>query len=113
TATDQLERMISTLVDVNRMDSEPLRIEPAPVNGRAVAERAIANLPPESKERIRDEVAESLWVVGDDERLPTVFSNLISNALKYGSDSTPCRVTARTETLAALATQGRKVPQGS
>ncbi|HEX6123375.1 MAG TPA: GAF domain-containing protein [Ktedonobacterales bacterium] len=112
TATDQLASMISTLVDVNRMDSEPLRVEPVPVSARAMAERAIANMPPESKERVRDEVPDSLWVLADAERLPTVFSNLISNALKYGSDTTPCRITARGETLASLTAQGRKVPQG-
>jgi signal transduction histidine kinase len=112
TATDQLAGMISTLVDVNRMDSEPLKIEPVPVHARAVAERAIANLPPESKDRVRDEIPETLWIAADADRLTTVFSNLVSNALKYGSETTPCRMTARVESLASLAEQGRKVPQG-
>jgi signal transduction histidine kinase len=109
-ATDQLASMINTLVDVNRMDSEPLKIELRPVSVRDVAERAIANYPLEAKQRVDDQIAEDLWVAGDVERLPTVFSNLVSNALKYGSETTPCRLTARIESRDALLAQGRKVP---
>jgi signal transduction histidine kinase len=111
-ATEQLTRMISTLVDVNRMDSEPLKLELSPVNARDAAERAVANHPDESKQRVSDEVGDDLWVSADPERLPVVFSNLISNALKYGSQATPCRVTARLERAEALAAQRRRVATG-
>ncbi len=112
-ATEQLTRMISTLVDVNRMDSEPLKIEPAAVNARASSERALVNHAEEAKQRVRNEVPDDLWVSADPERLPVVFSNLISNALKYGSQTTPCRVTARIERAEALAAHGRKVALGT
>lgn len=109
-ATEQLTRMISTLVDVNRMDSEPLKIEPVAVNAYNAAERALANHAEEFKQRVRIEVPEDLWVLGDSDRLPVVFSNLVSNALKYGSQTTPCRVTARLEDVTALAERGRRIP---
>ncbi|MBF6589353.1 MAG: GAF domain-containing protein [Ktedonobacterales bacterium] len=112
-ATDQLAGMIATLADVNRMDSAPLHLEPVPVEARAAAEKAVATCPPESKERVTNEVPDNLWVNADAERLPTVFSNLVSNALKYGSESAPCRITARTETREALLGQGRKLPHAA
>jgi signal transduction histidine kinase len=111
-ATEQLTRMISTLVDVNRMDSEPLKIVPEAVNARDAAERALANLPVDSKQRVTNDVPDNLWVSADPDRLPVVFSNLVSNALKYGSQTSPCRVTARIERAEVLAAQGRRVPVG-
>lgn len=103
----QLTGMLDTISDAYRADNEPLRVARAPVNARAAAERAIAGLPPEAKARVMLEVPENLWVVADAERLTRMFTNLISNAVKYSPASSPCRITARRATHAALSEAGR------
>lgn len=109
-ATVQLAGMISMLADANRMSTQPLRITPRPINLLPVATDAVGVQAPDAKERIQVRVAEDLWVNGDDERLPLVFTNLISNAIKYSGPGKTCRVTAHTQTRHDLITAGRKLP---
>lgn len=108
-ATMQLAGMISMLADANRLSSQPLRIAPRPLNLRVVASDAMGAQAPDAKERIQLRMADDLWVNGDDERLPLVFSNLISNAIKYAGSGKACRILARTTTRATLAADGRKL----
>lgn len=111
-ATVQLAGMISMLADANRMSSQPLRIVPRAINLLATANDAVGVQSPEARERIQVRIADDLWVNGDDERLPRVFSNLISNAIKYAGTGKACRVTARTVTRQDLASAGRKLTPG-
>ncbi len=111
-ATVQLAGMISMLADANRMSSQPLRISPRPINLLPVATDAVGVQPPGAKERIQVRVADDLWVNGDDERLPLIFTNLISNAIKYAGAGKSCRVVARVSARQHLATAGRKLPLG-
>jgi signal transduction histidine kinase len=108
-ATVQLAGMISMLADANRMSTQPLRITPRAINLLAVANDAVGVQPPEAKERIQLRIADDLWVNGDDERLPRVFSNLISNAIKYAGPGKLCRVTARITPRQELVSAGRKL----
>lgn len=108
-ATVQLAGMISMLADANRMSSQPLRISPRPVNLLAVATDAVGVQPPDAKERIQVRVVDDLWVNGDDERLPLIFTNLISNAIKYAGAGKSCRVSARACPRQDLASAGRKL----
>ena len=111
-ATVQLAGMISMLADANRMSSQPLRITPHPLNLLAVATEAVGVQAPDAKERIQLRLADDLWVAGDDERLPLVFSNLISNAIKYSGQGKVCRVSARMVARADLLAAGRKLAAG-
>ncbi len=111
-ATVQLAGMISMLADANRMSSQPLRIAPRPINLLTVVTNAVGVQAPDAKERIQARVADDLWVNGDDERLPLVFTNLISNALKYAGTGKACRVTARVTERQALLAAGRKLLTG-
>lgn len=106
-AVDQLAGMIGTLADVNRMDTEALEVKPSPVSARAAAQTALAQQPPEQQPRITIEVPEDVWVLADEERLPRVFGNLISNAIKY--TETACRVTTRPATREELLSRGREL----
>jgi signal transduction histidine kinase len=108
-ATMQLAGMISMLADANRMSSQPLRIAPRPLNLRSIATDAAGAQTPEAKERIQIRIADDLWVNGDDERLPLIFSNLISNAIKYAGVEKPCRVSARVTSRVSLAANNRKL----
>lgn len=108
-ATVQLAGMISMLADANRMSSQPLRIAPRPINLLPLVTDAVAVQAPDAKERIYVRVADDLWVNGDDERLPRVFTNLISNAIKYAGPGKTCRVMARIALRQDLAAAGRKI----
>ena len=107
-ATKQLASMISTLADANHMSDQPLQVATRPVNLRASAEKAIANQPQEIRERIQLEIAPDLWALADEERLPQVFSNLITNAVKYAPTGYPYLLSAQTESRATLAAANRK-----
>lgn len=105
-ATNQLMGMINMLNDANSIDNAPLIITPFPVNVREVAEQALSTQLPEAKARLQLEIPDDLWAMGDAERLTHVFSNLISNALKYSPAHQSCQITARIETRQSLARQG-------
>ena len=110
-ATNQLAGMISTLADANRMSSQPLQLTARPVNLRALAEKAIMGQAQEIRERIQLDIAPDLWALADEERLPLVFSNLITNAVKYAPGGYPYVLSARVESRASLAVAGRRHAQ--
>jgi PAS domain S-box-containing protein len=84
--TDRLGSLINDLLDVNQIESERLEIRAQPTDITAILEDVAATFRPmaESKNlafRVRIDRLPSL--VGDGPRLVQVFSNLISNAIKY------------------------------
>lgn len=111
-ATVQLAGMISMLADANRMSTQPLRITPRPVNLAVVADDAVGVQPPDAKGRITVRIPDDVWVGGDDERLPLIFTNLVSNAIKYSGAGKTCRVSARLTTRKDLVAAGRKLQIG-
>ncbi|MEO7001153.1 MAG: GAF domain-containing protein [Ktedonobacterales bacterium] len=111
-ATKQLAGMISTLADANRMSDHPLQLTLRPVNLRAAAEKAVATQAEELRKRIEIKIAPDHWALADEERLPLVFSNLITNAVKYAPEGFPYVISAQTEARAALAASGRPHAMG-
>lgn len=105
-ATNQLMGMINMLHDANNIENAPLVLTLFPVNVRQVAEQAISTQSPEGKARLQLDITDDLWAMGDAERLTHIFSNLISNAIKYSPSDRPCQITARIETREHLAQQG-------
>lgn len=106
-ATGQLIGMIDVLRDASSMGERPLQLNMRSVQVRAAAEKALATQPPEDRARIQLEIGDDVWVLADGDRLPHVFSNLVSNAIKYSPATLPCVLTARLETRETLAQQGR------
>ncbi len=105
-ATLQLAGMISMLADANRMNNQPLPVTLRPVNLREMATQAVATQSPEAKERVQNAIP-NLEVIADDERLRLIFTNLISNALKYSPEQSPCFLTAEVVSRNELLSQGR------
>lgn len=105
-ATNQLMGMINMLNDANSIDNSPLILTPSPIPVCEAASQALSTQSPEAKARLHVDIPDDLWVMGDAERLPHIFSNLISNAIKYSPSHQPCQITARIETRQVLAQQG-------
>ena len=81
-----LRRLVDDLLDVSRIASGKLAIDPRPLNladtvRHAVAARAGEPVALDLKER-------ELWIEGDETRLAQVLGNLLSNAARFGSSDT-------------------------
>jgi signal transduction histidine kinase len=105
-ATIQLNGMISMLSDANRLSAQDLEVVVKPTRVLDAIEQALYNQGPQARERIVVEAPGDLDVLADPERLSTVFSNLLSNALKYAEHG-PITVLAYGESQAALVRAGR------
>ncbi|HEY6147809.1 MAG TPA: HAMP domain-containing sensor histidine kinase, partial [Thermoanaerobaculia bacterium] len=93
-SADRMARMIDQLLDFTRARlGEGLRLYPRPANLRDICAGVVEELEPQSPGRIRfsaDGNFESEW---DGDRIAQVLSNLITNALDYGSPD--CSVDVR------------------
>jgi signal transduction histidine kinase len=105
-ATIQLNGMISMLSDANRLSTQDLEVTIKPARVLDAIEQALYNQGPQARERIVVEAPGDLGVLANPERLSTVFSNLLSNALKYAEHG-PITVLAYGESQAALVRAGR------
>jgi signal transduction histidine kinase len=105
-ATIQLNSMITMLSDANRLSAQDLEVTVKPARVLDAIEQALYNQGPQARERIAVEVPGDLGVLANPERLSTVFSNLLSNALKYAEHG-PITVRASGESRASLMRAGR------
>ena len=96
---NHLRRLVDDLLDVSRIASGKLQVELKPVNLAEVVRHAVAAFP-----GMRPQLAapDALWVRGDESRLTQVLNNLLSNAARFGRDSTHVTLEAR-EGMARLA----------
>jgi PAS domain S-box-containing protein len=84
--SDRLGTLINDLLDVSRIESDRLEMRSEPVDLAAVLADVGATFRHEAYTKglvLREEVAEIPLVRGDTARLIQVFSNLVSNAIKY------------------------------
>ena len=96
-AAQQLVGMVTTLMDASRLDSRKLSLSPQAVEVRPLAESALALIQPDIQQPIRTDIPAGLWVYADQERLRQVMTNLLTNAGKYSSSSSPIDFLARIE----------------
>lgn len=83
----QMTLLAAGLLDVGRISSGHLLLQPKRLDLRAVLSNAIETVEPEFKRRSQALEAtwarSSLWVMADASRLEQVFINLLANASKY------------------------------
>jgi signal transduction histidine kinase len=81
---ERLRRLLEELLDLSRLDAHSIRLEPKPlVVGQVLAEIAAGALP--EGILIELDVAPDLAVVADQLVLDRVVTNLLVNAVRYGS----------------------------
>jgi len=80
-----LRRLVDDLLDVSRIASGKLAIDPRPLNLAETARHAVAA---RGKEPIMLQAPHEVWVDGDETRLGQVLGNLLSNAARFGSSAT-------------------------
>ncbi len=83
--TDRLERMITELLDVGRLEEGRLTIDRKMLDLTALVERVAAGFEPAlGRHELRVMMTERpLFVLADEMRLEQVVRNLVDNALKY------------------------------
>jgi signal transduction histidine kinase/ActR/RegA family two-component response regulator len=86
-----LRRLVDDLLDVSRITSGKLQLDLKPLNLADVVRQAAGAVPGQG---ITVSAPELVWVQGDDNRLVQVLNNLLSNAVRFGSDSTKVTLTA-------------------
>jgi signal transduction histidine kinase len=94
----QLTRLVDDLVDVARITTGKMVLRREPVPLQTVLRDALDACGPAIAEREIDLVAalpdEPVWVYADPARLPQVFSNLVSNAVKFSPVRASVRISA-------------------
>ncbi len=93
--TRRLSRMVATLLDISRSESEQLQIEPEPLDLVALTSRIVNELQIVSDHhtlQFHTTVAH-LMITGDPMRLEQVLQNLIQNAVKYSPNGGPVEIT--------------------
>ena len=84
---DRMTRLVGELLDMSRIDSNQLRMELAPVDLAALAERVIeqVQLAATRHDIVLTEPGPVI-LMGDADRLEQVLTNLLENAVKYSPD---------------------------
>src|SRR5919197_1647585 len=113
--TDRLERLITDLLDVSRVESEEPLLQRHEVElGPCVMEqiRSFSDRHPDRIVRFHDE-AGPVKVIADPAPVGLVISNLMSNAMKYSPSDTPVDVTVGTAegtAIVSVTDQGDGIP---
>ena len=114
--TDQMRGLITDLLDVARIETGILAVDPEPSDVTALVDQARnAFLRGGGRHDIRIDLAADLpAVMADRRRVIQVLANLISNAARHSHDSTTIRVTASVDDIYvgfSVIDQGRGVPE--
>ena len=112
---DRMMGLITELLDVSRIETNRLQIEPQPIRWLEFLQRratAFRVQNPARKINFQADVPETLLVV-DPDRMRQVVDNLLSNAIKYSPDSTEVTIRARVDgrqMLTSVADHGIGIP---
>ncbi len=97
-SVNRMARLVENLLDVGHLQRGELRLRPAALDVGALLREVAGHFEPLPEgQRIELDAPEGLVVPGDRERLEQVFTNLVSNALRYSPEGGPIRLAAREE----------------
>lgn len=90
----RLQSLISDLMSLSRVEAEKHDLPQDMIDLRPITERAARDAAGSQRiERVELALTESAQVQGDQQQIEQVVRNLVDNALKYGSQDTPVKVT--------------------
>jgi two-component system OmpR family sensor kinase len=95
-AVDRLNRLISDLLDVARLDQGVLKLDLQPINLSGVA-RDVASALATPDHRVDVTCSEETVVAADSDRLRQCVENLVANALRYSPPDAPVDILVRRE----------------
>ncbi|WP_226913343.1 sensor histidine kinase [Gephyromycinifex aptenodytis] len=84
----RLARLIHELLDVSRLDTSRLRLDPTRIDLVSVIDAQVARFVAAGLDRARFDWSappEPIWVRADPDRLDQVFTNLLENAIRHGA----------------------------
>lgn len=97
-SVDRMAKLVENLLDMSKLQRGELDLEPGLVDLHALLFEVAEHLQPlQEGRRIDVRVPRELLLAGDRERLDQVFTNLLSNALRYSPDGGDVTVEAREE----------------
>ena len=114
--TQRLIRLINDILDIEKMEGGHVEIQTAPCDLAGVLHATIAgvrSLADEAGVRLRVDAPERPTVNGDPDKLVQVFTNLISNAIKFSPAGRDVRVqlsTSDSTAIVSIADQGPGIP---
>lgn len=110
----RLERLINDLLDATAIEAGTLRLSPAPFALDELVREIVEQLrQTHPTHRLLIEEAEAVTVYADRERTRQVLTNLLTNALKYGSATEPITVriqVAAEEVTVQVQDRGKGIP---
>jgi PAS domain S-box-containing protein len=111
---DHLTVMIENLLDASRLQAGGIKISLADIDLRTLAERSAERFRTQTTQHqiVVEFPPEFPVIVGDEERLGQVFSNLISNAIKYSPSGGEIRIVGQVrvdQVIVCITDQGRGV----
>ncbi len=96
--TDRLSDLVSDLLDLSRIEGGSLKVQPEPLDLETLIARAARNAHPAPGNRLEVHLPADLPpVFADPRHIEVVLRNLIENAVKYGGETSPVRVSATQE----------------
>ena len=112
---DQMRHLIGDLLDVARIETGALAVNPEPVDLHALVEEAVGRFQAgDDRNPLEVELAEELpLVLADKLRMVQVLGNLLSNAAGYSPEGSPIVIRAAREGVqvaVAVVDQGRGIP---
>ena len=94
-SVDRMAKLVESLLDVSKLARGELYLEPGVIDLRELLSEVAEHLQPFQEERRIDvSVPCGLELAADRERLDQVFTNLLSNALRYSPEGGPISVEA-------------------
>lgn len=114
----RLDRMISTILDISRLERGQFSIVSAPVDLDALLQRVIAEIQPTAEHHpmLYSGPGAPALIEGDDLRLEQVLQNILQNAIKYSPDGGPIQVRLEQrpeEVLLSISDNGIGIPQAA
>jgi len=106
--SDRLRRLIEQLLDLSRLDSKSVDVNPKPL----VLERLLTNIVGNGGVNVHVDIDPSLAVVADPLVIERVMTNLVTNALVHGAPPVQIRAELRDRHLRiSVADRGAGVPE--